>query len=37
MLYLYKAISAQGGVWEIQPSEAGSFSSTLLTHVRVVN
>lgn len=23
MLYLYKAIAAQGGVWEIQPAEAG--------------
>lgn len=26
MLCLYKAIAAQGGVWEILPAEAGSFS-----------
>lgn len=25
MLCLYKAIAAQGGVWEIQPAEAGQF------------
>ena len=25
VLYLYKAILAQGGVWEIQPTESGQF------------
>lgn len=27
ILYLYKAIAAQGGVWEIQPAEAGQSST----------
>ncbi|PKY04530.1 Pkinase-domain-containing protein [Aspergillus campestris IBT 28561] len=27
MLYLYKAIAAQGGVWEIQPADAGLATS----------
>lgn len=33
VLYLYKAIAAQGGVWEIQPSEAGQYHQ--LDHVLV--
>lgn len=32
MLYLYKAIAAQGGVWEIQPSETGLFQSKFPVH-----
>lgn len=32
MLYLYRAIAAQGGVWEIQPLEAGSYCPALLLH-----
>lgn len=27
MLYLYRAIAAQGGLWDIQPVESGMFST----------
>jgi len=29
MLYLYRAIAAQGGVWDIQPAESGMSCSSL--------
>ena len=29
MLYLYRAIDAQGGVWDIQPGETGEFSGQI--------
>jgi hypothetical protein len=32
MLYLYKAIAAQGGRWEIQPAESGQFVHSLNLH-----
>lgn len=32
VLYLYKAIAAQGGVWEIQPAEAGQFRHSSSNH-----
>lgn len=31
MLYLYRAIDAQGGVWDIQPGDTGEFRSIVYT------
>ena len=33
MLYLYRAIDAQGGVWDIQPGETGKLRTIVFTYV----